>query len=172
MSEHSPPMFDPTEALPDLDVTDLGTLYKRPGFLMRRAHQISVSIFMDETAATGVTTTQYGLMYILRARPGLDQISLAKLIGLDRSTTGLVLGKLERGGLVVRRASQNDRRRKELALTPEGEALLIALAGPVERAQEKVMTPFTEEERLQFLSLLNKFVTAYNGVVRAPLTPE
>jgi DNA-binding MarR family transcriptional regulator len=165
-------MFDPSQVWPELDITDLQALYRRPGFLMRRAHQISVSIFMDETGATGVTNTQYGLMYILRARPGLDQISLAKLIGLDRSTTGLVLGKLERSGFVVRRASLHDRRRKELALTPEGEALLISLAEPVQRAQTKAMAPFTEDERVQFLALLDKFVSAYNGVVRAPLTPE
>jgi MarR family transcriptional regulator, lower aerobic nicotinate degradation pathway regulator len=164
-------MFDPSQVWPGLDVTDLQALYKRPGFLMRRAHQIAVSIFMDETAPTGVTTTQYGLMYILRARPGLDQISLAKLIGLDRSTTGLVLGKLERSGLVVRQPSAHDRRRKELALTPQGETLLVSLAEPVQRAQAKAMEPFTEAERVQFLSLLEKFVTVYNGVVRAPLTP-
>jgi DNA-binding MarR family transcriptional regulator len=165
-------MADATQALVEQGITDLQDLYRRPGFLMRRAHQIAVSLFMDETAATGVTPTQYGLLYILRIRPGLDQIGLAKLIGLDRSTTGLVLGKLERAGLVVRRPSQNDRRRKELALTSAGEALLATLAEPVRRVQTKAMTPLTEDERTQLLFLLDKFVSAYNSVVRAPLTPE
>ena len=139
---------------------------------MRRAHQIAVSLFMDETAASGVTPTQYGLMYILRVRPGLDQISLAKLIGLDRSTTGLVLGKLERAGLVLRRSSQHDRRRKELALTNEGGALLDSLAEPIRRVQAKAMEPFTDTERTQLLSLLGKFVDTYNCVIRAPLVSD
>jgi DNA-binding MarR family transcriptional regulator len=165
---HSPAM-EPAEAPP---ATDLPTLYRRPGFLMRRAHQISVSLFMDETTVSGVTPSQYGMMYILRARPGVDQIGLAKLAGLDRSTVGLVVGKLERQGLVMRSPSAGDRRRKELALTPEGLALLRDLAEPVRRAHDKAMSPFTEAEQEQFVALLAKFVAAFNTLVRAPLTPE
>jgi DNA-binding MarR family transcriptional regulator len=151
---------------------DLQALYKRPGFLMRRAHQIAVSVFMEEVAEIGVTTTQYGMMVILRARPGVDQIGLAKLIGLDRSTTGLVAGKLEREGLVMRRASPTDRRRKELALTPKGEAVMCALAEPVRRAHDRTMAPFDEAEYAQFVALMSKLVSAFNEVVRAPLKPE
>jgi DNA-binding MarR family transcriptional regulator len=161
-----------SDASKEPDVTDLKVLYGRPGFLLRRAHQIGVSLFMEETASEGVTTTQYGLMYILRARPGIDQISLAKLIGLDRSTTGLVVGKLEQAGLVARSAVASDRRRKVLRLTPKGQALMRRLAAPARRAQDKVLEPFTAQERKQFVGLLIKFVETYNGVVRTPLMPE
>src|SRR5271170_3649879 len=65
----------------------LDALYKRPGFMLRRAHQISVSLFMLQPDAKNITTTQYGVLVILRACEGLDQISLAKKVGLDRSTT-------------------------------------------------------------------------------------
>ena len=78
-------------------------LYRRPGFLLRRAHQIAVSIFMDEAAEAGVTTTQYGVLVILRHCEGLDQIGVSKKVGLDRSTTGLVIKKLEDAGLIVRK---------------------------------------------------------------------
>jgi len=150
-------------------VAELQELYRRPGFLLRRAHQISVSLFMDE-ACEGMTTTQYGLLVILRAMPGLDQIGLAKLSGLDRSTTGLVLGKLESAGLVVRSAADSDRRRKQLKLTRRGETAMRKLAEPARRAQEKALAPFTAAERRQFLALLTKFVCTYNEVVRTPLT--
>jgi MarR family transcriptional regulator, lower aerobic nicotinate degradation pathway regulator len=151
---------------------DLQELYRRPGFLLRRAHQISVALFLEEMSSLGVTASQYGLMFILRARPGLEQIGLSRLIGLDRSTTALVLRKLETDGLIVRRPGSIDRRRKELALTAKGHALLNRLAEPAKRAQKKVLAPFTAAERDQFLALLTKFVDAYNEVVRAPLTPE
>jgi len=150
-------------------VAELQELYSRPGFLLRRAHQISVSLFMDEACDEGMTTTQYGLLFILRAMPGLDQIGLAKLSGLDRSTTGLVLGKLEGAGLVVRSAADSDRRRKQLKLTRRGETAMRKLAEPARRAQEKALAPFTAAERRQFLALLTKFVCTYNEVVRTPL---
>ncbi len=151
---------------------ELQELYARPGFLLRRAHQISVSLFMDEAAAEGMTSTQYSVMFILRVQPGLDQISLAKLIGLDRSTTGLVLGKLEHAGLVKRSAAETDRRCKQLKLTRRGETAMRRLAEPARNAQDKMLTPFTAAERRQFIALLTKFVGAYNEVVRTPLKRE
>jgi MarR family transcriptional regulator, lower aerobic nicotinate degradation pathway regulator len=169
---HTEEMIIPSDNFPETDVSDLQVLYSRPGFLLRRAHQIAVSLFVKETAPHGVTTTQWGMMFILRARPGLDQIGLAKLLGLDRSTTGLVVAKLETEGLVIRTPAKVDRRRKELTLTPKGEALMRDLAEPARQAHGRVLAPFTREEREQFLELLTKFVGFYNGVVRTPLMPE
>jgi hypothetical protein len=70
----------------------LKDLYERPGFMLRRAHQISVSLFLAEVQDVEVTTTQYGVLVILQKRENLDQIGLSKLVGLDRSTTALVVG--------------------------------------------------------------------------------
>ena len=73
----------------------LDQLYRRPGFLIRRAHQTAVSIFLEQTGALGITNRQYGILLVLKHRPGIDQITVAKLLGLDRSTTGMVLATLE-----------------------------------------------------------------------------
>ena len=70
--------------------------------MIRRAHQIAVSLFLDETGALGITNRQYGILAALKQRPGIDQISVARLLGLDRSTTGMVIKTLEAVGLIVR----------------------------------------------------------------------
>ncbi len=106
----------------------LDTLYRRPGFMIRRAHQIAVSLFLEETGALGITNRQFGIMLVLKAQPGIDQITVAKLLGLDRSTTGMVLTKLEQAGLVGRVVGANDRRKRSLKLTPAGERMLKRLA--------------------------------------------
>ncbi len=56
------------------DINSVDALYKRPGFLLRRAHQISVSLFMEESAEFNITTTQYGVLVILRCFEDLDQM--------------------------------------------------------------------------------------------------
>src|SRR6476659_2410885 len=89
----------------------LDQLYRRPGFMIRRAHQIAVSMFLEETGELGITNRQYGIMLVLRHRPGIDQITVAKLLGLDRSTTGMVLTKLEEAGLIGRDVGLTDKRR-------------------------------------------------------------
>jgi DNA-binding MarR family transcriptional regulator len=150
----------------------LEELYRRPGFLIRRAQQIAVSLFLEETGALGITNTQYGILLVLKQRPGIDQISVAKLLGLDRSTTGMVLGKLEKAGLVGRCVGTHDRRRRNLALTRAGTRMLEDLAEPARRAQTRVLSPFTAEERTHLLRLLEKFVGQFNGSTRVPLDAD
>jgi len=144
-------------------------LHQRPGFLIRRAQQIAVALFLEETGPLGITNTQYGILLVLKNRPGIDQISVAKLLGLDRSTTGMVLGKLEKAGLVGRQVEKDDRRRRTLALTPAGLRMLEQLAEPARRAQSRVLSAFTPDERTTFLQLLDKFVGKFNGSTRVPL---
>jgi len=145
----------------------LDKLYRRPGFMIRRAHQISVSLFLEETGALGITNRQYGIMLVLKAEPGIDQITVAKLLGLDRSTTGMVLTKLEDAGLVGRVVG-DDRRKRSLKLTPAGERMLKQLAEPARRAQERVLSAFSPRERETFLDLLDKFARAFNDTTRVP----
>jgi DNA-binding MarR family transcriptional regulator len=146
----------------------LDKLYRRPGFMIRRAHQISVSLFLEETGTLGITNRQYGIMLVLKAEPGIDQITVAKLLGLDRSTTGMVLTKLEDAGLVGRVIGAHDRRKRSLKLTPAGERMLKRLAEPARRAQERVLSAFSPHERETFLDLLDKFARAFNDTTRVP----
>ena len=136
--------------------------------MIRRAHQIAVSMFLEETGALGITNRQYGIMLVLRHQPGIDQITVAKLLGLDRSTTGMVLGKLEDAGLIGRVVGASDRRKRSLKLTPAGERMLARLAEPARRAQERVLSAFSPRERKMFLDLLEKFARAFNDTTRVP----
>jgi MarR family transcriptional regulator, lower aerobic nicotinate degradation pathway regulator len=146
----------------------LDDLYWRPGFLIRRAHQIAVSLFLEETGELGITNRQYGILLVLKHQPGIDQITVAKLLGLDRSTTGMVLTKLEEANLVGRVVGEMDRRKRSLALTPAGERMLARLAEPARRAQARVLSAFTPTEQKQFLALLDKFTRTFNDTTRVP----
>lgn len=149
----------------------LSELYDRPGFLLRRANQICVSIFLEEAVNLGVTTTQYGAMMVLSSRNDLDQIGLAKLLGIDRSTAALVVSKLEKLGYLARGRDSADRRRHVLLLTREGHDMLDKLFAPGERARKREMDAFTDVEAKAFLLLLKKFVLTFNSQIRTPIHP-
>jgi DNA-binding MarR family transcriptional regulator len=149
----------------------LQALYRRPGFLIRRAHQIAVSLFMAEMDGLGITKTQYGILFILKHRPGLSQITVAKLLGLDRSTTSMVVKKLEDSGFVALEPDPNDLRQSTLTLTAAGKDMLKRLAEPVRRAERSVLGAFTPDEQAQFLALLDKFTRTFNAETRVPIVP-
>ena len=138
--------------------------------MIRRAHQIAVSVFMQETAAFGVTPTQYGILYLLQHQPDTDQVTVARLLGLDRSTTSMVVKAIEGAGLVDRVVGNADRRRRSLRLTPTGRDLLTSLRTPAARAVERLMSPLDPAERTVFLCLIGKLTAALNDTSRVPLT--
>jgi len=146
-------------------VVDLDNL---PGHHIRRLHQIAVAIFLQETEAHGLTPVQYGALQTVANAPGLDQRTLARTIGLDTSTIGGVVDRLEARGLLLRNASPDDRRVRLLTLTAAGRELLAAAVPSMLRAQERMLEPLPKRERAEFLRMLRVLVTANNELSRAP----
>ena len=144
-------------------------LWSRPGFLVRRLHQIHAAMFAEECGAFNITPIQYGLLTILLEQPGLDQISLGSELGIDRTNVADVLVRLEDRGLVRRQVSRADRRMKLASLTDAGETLTRQMESHMKRAQERLTAPLGENDRAQFLELLGRLVDANNEWSRAPL---
>lgn len=141
----------------------------KPGHLIRRAHQISVSIFLDECRDFDLTPVQYAVMRELRECPDLDQITLASRAALDRSTIGGLAERLEEKGWIRRKAGVEDRRQKLLSLTDVGVAVLDAVEPAVVKAQERMLEPLEPAQRAVFMALLERLVDENNENSRAPL---
>ena len=150
---------------------DLSLLYTRPGFLLRRAHQISAAVFEDECRSVGLTPAQFGVLTILHASPGMDQSSLARSLGFDKVTVLRVLRGLEARGLVGRTPAPASRRNMAVALLPEGEKLLRQAQKPAERAYERLMTPLSPEQQLQLVALLQQLTEGLEDHARAAFVP-
>ena len=97
-------------------------LEKRPGFLIRRLHQIHVALFQKKCAAFDLTPLQYSLLSALAARKTADQTTLAADIALDRTTTTGALKRLAARNLVERAVNDQDRRARLCRLTSAGAA--------------------------------------------------
>lgn len=135
-------------------------LWRRPGFLVRRLHQIHGAMFAEECASFDITPVQYAVMTTLAHQPDCDQNSLAVEVGLDRTNAADVLRRLARQGLVLRRASGLDRRRVLSRLTPRGTTILEAMQGAMVRAQQRLVAPLAAVEREQFLATMLKLIEA------------
>jgi len=152
-----------------LDNGSLADLYGRPGFLIRRAHQITSALFAEEVDDLAITSTQFGMLIALQGGVSLDQASLARLLGLDRSTTGLVVANLEERGFIKRKTDPQDRRRRVLTMTPAGEAIRAQAEIASRRAQARALEVFEGRDGAEFVRLLGHFVDAFNASTRAPI---
>lgn len=140
----------------------------QPGHAIRRLHQISVGVFLQEAGELGITPVQYAALQTVGNQPGIDQRTLARNIALDASTTGGVVDRLEARGWLERKTSTEDRRARQLALTPSGEQALRDAVPVMLRAQEQILAPLSESQRVTFMELLQVLVTQNNELSRAP----
>ena len=144
-------------------------LFRRPGFLVRRLHQIYVAIYFQNCERFGTTPVQSSVMQVLLAQPGMDQIALAQAIGIDRTTASSVLTRLEARGIVRREADPADRRNKRAFLTPAGQTMLRDMQASIEAAHRELVKPLAPAEREHFLEQLLCLVQANNDRGRSPL---
>lgn len=141
-------------------------LKRRPGFLIRRLHQIHTSLFAEECEEFGITPVQYSLMTALLHHGEADQVSLAGEVGIDRANTTDVLRRLEERGLIGRKMSAEDSRAKLCTLTREGRKMAMAMEKAVRRAHGRTVALLPPAERKAFLGSLRRLVDAYNDLGR------
>jgi DNA-binding MarR family transcriptional regulator len=133
-------------------------IYDQPGHLIRRAHQVAWSVFMDETRAFDMTPVQYSLLVAVGECPAIDATRLSELIDIDRATIGNVVDRLEKRGLLVRSADADDRRAKRISLTRAGRKLIEAVNRIRGKIGERILAPLDAAERATFLKLVSKLV--------------
>lgn len=151
---------------------DLAVLYTRPGFLLRRAHQISAALFESESRDLGLTPAQFGVLTVLSVAPGIDQSSLARALGFDKVTVLRVLRGLESRGLVQRSFAPDSRRNLAVVLSPQGESLLKEAQKPAELAYHRLMSPLSPEQQQQLVSLLQQLTEGLEDHARAAFIPQ
>lgn len=136
---------------------------RAPAHLIRRVHQVSVAIFMEETAGFEVTPVQFAILNALLQDPGEDQVTLARKVAFDPATFGSVIMRLETRGWVRREPDSVDRRRKLLWVTAEGAEVARKMRRAVGRVQQRILEPLAAAEREQLVALLDRLLAGHDA---------
>ncbi|MHB8287497.1 MAG: MarR family winged helix-turn-helix transcriptional regulator [Caulobacteraceae bacterium] len=126
------------------------------GFHVRMANAAIVRDFNVAMAAFGVTQKQFAVLRLIQENSGVSQVDLATVLGTDRATMMALVDRLERRGLIERRASTRDRRRIGLHLLPPGEALLISAKTPLQAHEQRLHSHLSETESIELVRLLKQ----------------
>lgn len=144
-------------------MSDIFNYQQAPGYLIRRAHQVSVALFATGMADFDLTPVQFAMLNALMDEPGEDQITLASKVAFDAATSGAVITRLENKGLLRRDADPQDKRRKLLSLTPAGEQMVVAMKTAVVQVQNHITAPLTGDEAQELTRLLAKLITGHES---------
>jgi DNA-binding MarR family transcriptional regulator len=145
--------------LPPLRAEKTGwPLLDRPGFLIRRAHQLHVALFAHYCQGFEITPIQYSLLATLDALEQADQSRLAMEIGMDRTTTAGALKRLEARDLLKRMSLPSDRRAQFCVITPAGKALLAEMENLARTAHAQTIAALSPAEQYLLVQLLQKVI--------------
>jgi DNA-binding MarR family transcriptional regulator len=123
-------------------------------WLLHRAAQRMRSVTGEQAERHGVQLRDYIVLSALDKTPDLTQAELGKALGLDKTTLMSQLDRLERMGLVVRRADPRDRRARIPEITGAGNALRAKVASASDSAEAAVLNGFSQDHVRIFRRML------------------
>jgi DNA-binding MarR family transcriptional regulator len=147
-------------------------LEQRPGYLIRRLHQIHVALFQERCSAFEITPLQYSLLSALAKRGTADQTTLAADIALDRTTTTGALKRLQSRRFVDRATARHDRRSQLCRLTKAGRTLLKKMETPARNAHLDTIADLSKADQKHFVAMMQKIVMARSGQMGATAAPD
>ena len=108
----------------------------------------------------GLTPALFAVLNYLRGRDGAIQQQIGSAMGIDPSTMVSLVDQLERAGLAKRRPQAQDRRAREILVTPKGRRTLKRARELAEEVEGDILQGLAPVERRQLVSLLQKAITA------------
>ncbi|MBK0393797.1 MarR family winged helix-turn-helix transcriptional regulator [Ramlibacter algicola] len=122
---------------------------------VRQAGRWITQLYDQHLAEVGLTSSQFGVLSHLDRLGPVGLAALAQAMVMDRTTLTRNLVPLERDGLVEIVPGQDDRRRKDLTLTPAGRDKLKAARPHWRSAQASFEKHFGAEDATALRSLLH-----------------
>jgi MarR family transcriptional regulator, organic hydroperoxide resistance regulator len=111
-------------------------------------------------SSLGITGPQRFALRLVGRFPGVTCGQIADALEVHPSTVTGILNRLERRGLLTRRADARDSRRRVLMLTARGLALNVDPAGTIEGAVERVLKKLPPEQLASAATVLEAIASA------------
>ena len=120
--------------------------------LRRAISRAAAATFSD----TGVGPKQVQILREIRNSKGISQVELSRATSTDPAGLMRALDALERRGWVQRAGCEEDRRRKLVSLTADGQRAMTLLDAHYESLRKLTNGALTSAERRQFSALAAK----------------
>jgi MarR family transcriptional regulator, lower aerobic nicotinate degradation pathway regulator len=126
------------------------------GQLFFRLWRATHTRIAERLEGIGLTPASFGVLNLLAKRDAASQQEIGRTMGIDPSTMVALLDKLESDGLATRRRHPNDRRRREVAITPKGRRALERGRNLNGEVEDEVLKGLSKSERRQLIGLLRQ----------------
>jgi MarR family transcriptional regulator, temperature-dependent positive regulator of motility len=141
------------------------------GHLIRRSHQRVAALYSMEIGHD-LPSPQFSVLLTVGKNPGLAQIDLINLIGMDRSTVSSLVQRLVRKGMLTRRRYKNNRRADALFITERGVAAVEAAIPGARRVHRRILKIIPPRRLPAFVEALKVLADWPSGNGNGDLRPN
>src|SRR5688572_14941030 len=112
----------------------------------------------DRLKPLGVAPGQFPALVMLFEEDGLTQAELCRRINVEQPTMANTLARMERDGLIRRRADAKDKRRTLIHLTPKAKDIRLQVMAEARRVAQQAVGGLAPAQQDQLFSLLTRLV--------------
>ncbi len=111
---------------------------------------------------------QRRVLAALSHREAISQRELMEQLEVKAGSLSEILGKLESRGLIVRKQNEEDRRNRDLSITPAGRQALEELSAQYRESAQGLFSGLEAGEREQLAALLSKLLESWEAQKTQP----
>src|SRR5262245_31291297 len=139
-------------------MSTLKRVANQPTWLLGRANARSQSLLAEAFAREEMRGYHFRVLAALEEYGPASQANLSRTTGIDTSDVVAAVNHLASAGYVRRQPDDVDRRRNVVSITKSGLVAVDRVGGVVDRVQDAVMAPLSDNERKTLLRLLIKLI--------------
>ena len=138
------------------------------GFLVSDVTRMLRENFRMTTPELGLTLAQARVLVHLSRNEGISQVALSAILEIQPITLLRQIDRLEKAGLIERRAHPSDRRAQQLYLMPRSQPLLKKIFEKGAERQDQVMAGLSDAERAQLMASLQRIKANLSQMAAPP----
>lgn len=123
-------------------------------------------LYHDISMKLGLSDSESMVMYMLYdTKEPLTQSGIVKATGLSKQTLNSAIRKLEKEEIIL--LEKLNEKSKKIVMTDKGRIIIAQKIKPLVDMEDRVLDSWTEEDRLKYLELIEKFKEQFEKEVKA-----
>ena len=133
------------------------------GFLVNHMARLFANALHARIRPLGIAPAQFMTLLELWEGDGLTQRDLVHRLDVEQATMANTLGRMERDGLIVRRASPSDARSQTIHLTKKALALREPAISAAMDVNAAALADLSDDDRARFLAMMRQAIATLSA---------
>lgn len=130
------------------------------GYLANHMARLFAAGLARRVGPLGLAPAQFMTLLELWEEDGLTQRDLVARLDVEQATMANTLNRMERDGLIARRAHDTDKRARVIVLTDKARALQGPALAAAQAQNAEALAGLSDAERAEFTALMQRVIAA------------